>query len=267
MNKASDYVRIEDLSKTYSTGKSETHALQDISFNVGRKEFVTVIGQSGCGKSTLLKIIAGLEPRTGGNIFIDGVRVEGPQLSVGMVFQTPALLPWRRVLGNTMLPADILKLNKAESLKKANELLDLVGLSEFKDRYPLELSGGMQQRVSICRALLYNPSILLMDEPFGSLDAITRDQLNVELLRIWRVEHKTVIFVTHNIPESVFLADKIVLMTPRPSTVQEIFEIDLPRPRTPATRATSEYGQLCLHITNKLIKGVDERVKGEMPSQ
>lgn len=227
-------------------------ALDDISFSVRDGEFVCLVGPSGCGKSTLLKILAGLLPHTKGVITRSNRELAGPGPDVGMVFQAPVLLPWRTVMENALLPIEFRRLKMADYRARAQELLDLVGLGDFKDRYPQELSGGMQQRASIVRALVQDPPILLMDEPFGALDALTREQMNVELLRIWQRHRKTVMFVTHSIAESVFLADRVFVMTPRPGRVAEIIDIDLPRPRELSVINTERFGRYASRIRELL---------------
>jgi NitT/TauT family transport system ATP-binding protein len=225
-------IAFRDVRKSFATRAGERiDALAGVSFDVGRNEFVTIVGPSGCGKSTLLKLLAGVVPLGGGEIALDGRPVRGPRRDIGMVFQSPVLLRWRNVLDNVLFPATILKLDPAESRDRALALLRMVGLAGFERKYPRELSGGMQQRVAICRALLFRPSILLMDEPFGALDALTREELSVELLRIWQEETKTVLFVTHSIPEAVLLGHRVVVITHRPGRVADIVPIDLPRPR------------------------------------
>lgn len=199
-------VQLDHVSKVYIGKKSSTEALKDITFEVYNESFTVIVGQSGCGKSTLLKIIAGLIPKTDGTVIVNDNEVTGPQPNIGMVFQSPVLLKWRKVIDNVLLPIEILRLDRKEFEKKAYELIELVGLKGFEVKYPNELSGGMQQRVSICRALIHDPPLLLMDEPFGALDALTRDELNLELLRIWSETKKTILFVTHSIPESVFIS-------------------------------------------------------------
>jgi NitT/TauT family transport system ATP-binding protein len=221
-----------EVRKSFATRVGErVDALAGVSFAVGRNEFLTIVGPSGCGKSTLLKLLAGVIPVTGGEITLDGRQVAGPQRDIGMVFQSPVLLRWRNVLDNVLFPATILKLDHAEASERARALLAMVGLGGFERKYPRELSGGMQQRVAICRALLFRPSILLMDEPFGALDALTREELSVELLRIWQEETKTVLFVTHSIPEAVLLGHRVVVITHRPGRVADIVPIELPHPR------------------------------------
>jgi len=240
---------IDQLCKTYKTRHGGwIEALKDINLTIGTEEFVTVVGPSGCGKSTLLKILAGIERRSTGSIRFAGRLLEGPTRELGLVFQAPVLLAWRTVLANVMLPVEVQKLDRAVYLPKAHALLSMVGLNGFADRYPFELSGGMQQRVSICRALIHDPSFLLMDEPFGALDAMTRETMNLELLRIWKESRKTVMLVTHSIPEAVFLADRVVAMSPRPGRIVEIISIDLPRPRTLEMFTSKTFGRYVSHI-------------------
>jgi NitT/TauT family transport system ATP-binding protein len=231
-NEAS-WINVAGLHKIYNTRTGgKTHALSDINFSVKRGEFISIVGPSGCGKTTLLNILAGLISKTEGSAKISGSEVTKPLSEIGMVFQAPTLLPWRTILENVMIPIEVQKKEKNEGLKKANELLELVGLKGFEDKYPNELSGGMQQRAGICRALVHTPSVLLMDEPFGALDAMTREYMNLELLRIWKDSNQTIALVTHSITEAVFLSDRVIVMSPRPGRIAEIIEIDLPRPRT-----------------------------------
>ena len=229
-------VEIEHVSKTYQTRHGEVRALHDVSFLVRRQEFVSIVGPSGCGKSTLLKLIAGVMPLTRGRIAVGGAAVNGPAYDLGMVFQTPLLLEWRDVLGNVMLPIEILGRARKKSELEARRLIEMVGLGGFERAYPHELSGGMQQRVSICRALVFDPALLLMDEPLGSLDALTRDEMAVELLRVHNETKKTVLFVTHSIDEAVFLSDRVIVMTSRPGSIQLVVHIALHRPRAPDVR-------------------------------
>jgi NitT/TauT family transport system ATP-binding protein len=246
---------LDRVGMTYRADSGPVEALRDISFTVGRGELAALVGPSGCGKSTLLRIVAGLRPPTTGSAAVDGREVGGPIAAVGMVFQAPILLKWRTVRDNVLLPAELSGLDPRRFHARADELLALVGLADFGDKYPRQLSGGMQQRASICRALLLDPPLLLMDEPFGALDAMTRDDMNLELLRVWgetTTARKTIVFVTHSIPEAVFLADRVVVMSPRPGRVTRIFDIPLPRPRTPATRAHAEFGRLALEIHETL---------------
>ncbi|MSQ72435.1 MAG: ABC transporter ATP-binding protein [Betaproteobacteria bacterium] len=226
-------ISVSGLSKIYRTREGiDIEALTDARFDIAEGEFITVVGPSGCGKSTLLKILAGILPRTSGAVRMRDKPVEGPSREVGVVFQAPVLLPWRTVLENVMLPVEIQGRDRAEYEVRARAYLKLVGLEGFERKYPNELSGGMQQRVGISRALVHEPALLLMDEPFGALDAMTRESMNLELLRIWQESRKTVLLVTHSIPEAVFLADRVIVMTPRPGRIAEIIAVDLPRPRT-----------------------------------
>ncbi len=229
---ASTKIHIEHLSKIYGSREESVTALDDVNLSIGANEFVTLVGPSGCGKSTLLKVIGALIRPSRGVLRHDGEPLTNPTRDVGIVFQEAVLLQWRTVLENVLLPAEILGLNKAESRSRAMDLINLVGLGGFEKRYPRELSGGMQQRVSICRALIHNPSVLLMDEPFAALDALTREELGFELMRIWAADKKTVVFVTHNITEAILLADRVVAMTPRPGRIARVIDIALGRPRT-----------------------------------
>jgi len=206
-------------------------AIAEVSLGVRENEFVTLVGPSGCGKSTLLKLVSGLIPVTGGTIHVREQLVREPFSDVGFVFQHPVLLPWRTVLGNILFSIEMLGKKEEEFVDQARDLIKLAGLEGFENKYPRELSGGMQQRVAICRALIHDPSLLLMDEPFGALDAMTREEMSFELLRIWEERRKTILFVTHSIPEAILLADRVVVMTPRPGKIERIFEINLPRPR------------------------------------
>ncbi len=226
-------IRLDHVEKTYRTRRGDlVRAVEDITLEVGENEFVTLVGASGCGKSTLLKLVAGLTPATRGTIHIRGAAVREPFPDVGFVFQQPVLLPWRSVLDNVLFSVEMLGLDPRQYRKPAGDLLELTGLGGFETKYPRELSGGMQQRVAICRALLPDPSLLLMDEPFGALDAMTREEMSLELLRIWEERRKTILFVTHSIPEAILLADRVVVMTPRPGRVARVLTVDLPRPRT-----------------------------------
>jgi NitT/TauT family transport system ATP-binding protein len=231
---------------------TEVEALREVSVTVNDGEFVSLVGPSGCGKTTLLMILAGLQEPTTGTVYFRSEIIRGPRWDIGMVFQRPVLLPWRTVEQNTMLPAEILGLNKAQMRKRVDELLAMVGLGEFRDKYPWELSGGMQQRNAIARALAYDPAVLLMDEPFGALDAMTRDRMALELQRIWSTSQKTVVLVTHSIPEAVLLSDRIVVMTPRPGRVADVVRVDLPRPRDLDVMASPAFGALTLHIRRLL---------------
>ncbi|MBM3521684.1 MAG: ABC transporter ATP-binding protein [Alphaproteobacteria bacterium] len=237
------------LNKTYATQSGETvNALSNVSFDVARGELVTVVGPSGCGKSTLLKILAGILRRSSGEITLGGRPIDGPSRDVGVVFQAPVLLPWRTVLQNVLLPIDIQRQKRADHAERAQALIRMVGLAGFENKYPGELSGGMQQRVGITRALVHDPSLLLMDEPFGALDAMTREQMNLELLRIWGESGKTIMLVTHSIPEAVFLADRVIVMSPRPGRISEVIEVDLARPRDLAVINSPHFGEFVARI-------------------
>ena len=225
-------IELRDVEKVYGTREGPVRSLRPISFEVGEGEFVALVGPSGCGKSTLLKLLAGLLPATAGEIRLAGERVAGPPDAIGMVFQSPVLLAWRTVLANVLLQIEIRGLPRARYEARARELLRMTGLAGFEGNFPWQLSGGMQQRASICRALVHDPRILLMDEPFGALDAMTREKMNLELQRIWSETGKTVLFITHSITEAVFLADRVVVMTERPGAIAAIYHIALPRPRS-----------------------------------
>jgi NitT/TauT family transport system ATP-binding protein len=229
-------ITVEQVTKTFMPrrGTEAIEALRDVSVDVHPGEFVSLVGPSGCGKSTLLKMVAGLLEPSSGRIAVDGVAVKSPRRSVGMMFQTPELFPWRTVLKNVLLPIEIFGHDKDFHRKRALELLELVGLQEFQSALPRELSGGMQQSDALCRVLVSDPSVVLMDEPFGALDEFSRERLNVELLRIWDATRKTIVFVTHNINEAVFLADRVVVMAARPGRVLSVIDVPLGRaqPRT-----------------------------------
>ena len=224
-------IAVQSLFKEYRSSAGTVTALENVDFSVAEREFVAIVGPSGCGKTTLLKILAGLLPASRGKAMLQGTTIEGPRRDIGVVFQSPVLFPWRTVLDNVLLPVDVQHLGREKKREHALGLLRLVGLDGFEHRYPWELSGGMQQRVAITRALIHDPAILLMDEPFGALDAMTRETMNVELQRIWMESHKTVIFITHSISEAVFLADRVLVMTARPGKIVDDLPIALPRPR------------------------------------
>jgi NitT/TauT family transport system ATP-binding protein len=225
-------IRLTGVSRTF-TGRSGTvEALRGIDLEVGEGEFVAVLGRSGCGKSTLLRLISGLIPVTGGEVRVSGERVTKPRRDIAMMFQKPALLPWRSVLDNVLLPVQIFGGRKAAHTDRAHELLTMTGLAGFEKRLPHELSGGMQQRVALCRSLIANPRVMLMDEPFSALDALTREELSGELQRVHMDLGTTIVFVTHSIDEAVLLADRVVVLSPRPGRIREILEIKIPRPRT-----------------------------------
>lgn len=231
---------IRDLSAVFPNENGGLHALDKISFNVRPREFVCVLGPSGSGKTTLLRILAGLIPPTSGS-FTFG---HGEQPSIGMVFQQANLMPWRTVVENIKLPLEVKKMNETTARKKTNEMIELVGLTGFEDSLPHDLSGGMAQRVAIARALIHDPDLLLLDEPFASLDAMTRERMWTELSRIWQARQKTVIMVTHSINESLFLADRVLVLSQRPGKVKLDVKVDLPRPRNDDIRYTSHFGKL-----------------------
>jgi len=235
-------IAVRRLTKRYGAGANAVLALSEIDFTVGDREFLAVVGPSGCGKSTLLRILAGLLPATEGEAFLKGTPIAGPRKDIGVVFQSPVLFPWRTVLQNALLPSDVQGLNHNDMVQTALDLLKLVGLTGFENRYPRELSGGMQQRVALVRALVHDPSLLLMDEPFGALDAMTRESMNVELQRIWLERRKTALFITHSTSEAVFLADRVLVMSPRPGRINDIVAVDLPRPRALDIMNTEIFG-------------------------
>jgi NitT/TauT family transport system ATP-binding protein len=226
----------------------QLEAIRDVTLEVADGEFISVLGPSGCGKSTLLMMIAGLVDITSGQIVINGTPVRGPRREVGVVFQSPVLLPWRTVLQNVMFPVELLKLPEAEYKTRAIDLLRMAKIDDFLEMLPRQLSGGMRQRAAICRALVHNPSILLMDEPFSALDAITRDEMAIELLRIWQAHRKTVLFVTHSIREAVLLSDRVLVMDRRPATIIEELKIELPRPRNIAMTEDEGFNRLVRHL-------------------
>ncbi|HMN78784.1 MAG TPA: ABC transporter ATP-binding protein [Burkholderiaceae bacterium] len=241
-------VRVADVDKTYRSKRGEVTALSKLDFDVADEEFVTVVGPSGCGKSTILKIIAGLMPPTRGTVEVFGEAVKAPRIDAGMVFQSPRLLRWRTVLDNVLLPIEILGLQRSRYEQTAHDLLKLAGVHDFARMRPAELSGGMQQRVAICRALIHDPRLLLMDEPFGALDALSRDMMNVELMRIWNERRKTTVLITHSIQEAIFLADRVLVMGGRPGSIIAQVPIDLPRPRHPSVRGTARFQELSTQI-------------------
>lgn len=246
-------IEIENLSKQYlSKSGPPVVAVSGVSFTVSEKEFVSLVGPSGCGKSTILKLVAGLISKSSGGLRVNGFEVSGPSTNVGIVFQAPTLLRWRRVLENVLLPGELLRLDRGETRRRATELLELAGLAGFEQRFPRELSGGMQQRVAICRALVHDPPLLLMDEPFGALDALTREEMGYELLRIWSERRKTCLFITHSISEAVFLSDRTIVMTPRPGRVKDIVPIRLGRPRHAEMKASVEFAELVQRIGKSL---------------
>jgi NitT/TauT family transport system ATP-binding protein len=241
-------IRVRGVAKAYAAADGVVESLKPLDFELREGEFLSVVGPSGCGKSTLLKLIAGLLPATRGSIEIAGKVVNGPADSIGIVFQSHVLLAWRTVLRNIMLQIEVRNLPREAGLRQARELIAMVGLTGFENKFPWQLSGGMQQRASICRALVHDPAILLMDEPFGALDAMTREKMNLELQRIWAAAKKTVLLITHSIPESIFLSDRVLVMTERPGSIAAIYDVDLPRPRTLAMMGTPGFTRLAQTI-------------------
>lgn len=238
-------IRFQDISKSFVVGGGRNTVLDGIDLEIAEGHFVSILGESGCGKTTLLRIAAGLIPPSRGTVTLDDTVVTRPGRNMGFVFQQPVLLEWRTVMENVLLPIEIFQLKVRDFRPKARELLKMVGLGEFESHYPIQLSGGMQQRVAIARALVLAPSLLLMDEPFGALDAITREQMNMELLRIWAMSGTTAIFITHDIAEATFLSDRVVVLGSRPGRVKEVFDIGLPRPRVPEHRFDDRFISLC----------------------
>jgi len=235
---------VERLSHVYSTSQGQLEALSGVSFEVAPQEFLCLVGPSGCGKSTLLRLMAGLLQPTQGQVRLDGQPLTGPRRQVGIVFQKANLMPWRSVRDNVVLPLELAGVPRSEALRRADALIKLVGLAGFERARPRDLSGGMEQRVAIARALVHDPEILLLDEPFGALDAMTRERMSVELLRIWEASRKTVVMVTHSIQEAVFLADRVLVLSPRPGRIRATFDIPVPRPRDVAVQYTLLFGEL-----------------------
>ena len=229
MNRA--HIRLQNVGKTYQTKSGVIEACADVTIDIRQSEFVAIVGPSGCGKTTILKMVAGLIPYSAGTITIGDKLVDRPQTDVGIVFQDAIMLDWRNVLSNVMLQIDIRHMDRVKYESVAMDLLNATGLGGFEKKRPYELSGGMRQRVSICRALVHDPSLLLMDEPFGALDALTREQIAMDIQRLWMDSRKTALHITHSIPEAVLLADRVVVMGPRPGRIVEVINIDLPRPR------------------------------------
>jgi len=250
-------LRLEGISVVYNTSRGPLTALHSFDMDVAYGEFVAVLGPSGCGKSTLLKVVSGLLSVSTGTATLSGRRINGPRSDVGIVFQQPTLLPWKTVKQNVLVPIRAQGLPEADYQRDADELLDLVGLGKFGDYLPKELSGGMQQRVGIARGLIHKPTLLLMDEPFAALDAMTRERMTIETQSIWSQTRKTVVFITHSIPEAVFLADRVVVMTKRPGTKLMELKVPLERPRNMATMERPEFGALC----NQLRRTFDEELK------
>jgi NitT/TauT family transport system ATP-binding protein len=254
---ARPYIEVKSVSQVFRRGGTTTHALDRIDLTVTEGEFVAIVGPSGCGKSTLLRIIAGLLRHTGGSVLLDGKEVTGAQTGLGIVFQSPVLLEWRNVLDNVLLQLELRDLDPKAYVARAHELLAKVGLGEFHDRRPRELSGGMRQRAAIVRALIHDPPLLLMDEPFGALDALTREQMRIDLEELWMQTAKTVLFITHSIDEAVLLADRVIVMSPRPGRIEQVYEIALPRPRGLAARSHPLFIEATQRITDLFLsKGI-----------
>ena len=241
-------ITVRGMRKTYGRGPGAFTALNDVDLEIQPGEFVSILGPSGCGKSTLLKCIGGLEKPSSGTVTMNGHPVDLPPEEAGFVFQRDVLLDWRNVLDNVLLPVEIRRLRRADWAQRARDLLVTLGLDDVAERYPWELSGGMRQRVSICRGLLLDPPLLLMDEPFGALDAITRDELNLELSRIWARSGKTILFITHSISEAVFLSSRVVVMNKNPGRIVDVLEIDLPRKRSLQLRETPKFANYVAHL-------------------
>ena len=259
-------IEIDGISQVFRSRKARVHALDDITLTVEENEFITLVGRSGCGKSTLLRIIAGLLPATRGDVRVGGARVTRPRRDVSLMFQRSALLPWRSVIDNVLLPVEILKLDRKQYRPRAEELLSVAGLEGFEDRKPRELSGGMQQRVALCRALVHEPSVLLMDEPFAALDALTREELSLELQRIWSEYRKTIVFVTHSIQEATLLADRIVVMSPRPGRIARVLDVRAPRPRSLGVTAhADELDRVSAELHELLFARELEPLRGDQP--
>ena len=249
------YLEIQNLSKSFPTRDGELRALDNVSLTLDRGEFVAVLGPSGCGKSTMLLIASGLLPASAGEVRVAGQPVRKPVTDIGIVFQNPVLLDWLTVLGNALFLVDLRHLPRAEYEPRARELLRKVGLGGFEQQRPYQLSGGMKQRTSLCRALVLDPPLLFMDEPFGALDALTREQMRIDLERLWLDSPKTVLFITHSVAEAVLLADRVVIMSPRPARVEQVVEINLPRPRGLAARQDPKFVEYERAITEVFLAG------------
>jgi NitT/TauT family transport system ATP-binding protein len=247
-----EVIGIDGVSLVYRTKSTAVQALDRVSLAAAAGEFVALVGPSGCGKSTLVKLVSGLLAPSGGTIRVNGEPVRGPTPSIGIVFQSPVLMAWRTTLRNILLQIEIRGLDVESHRATAQDLIQLVGLTGFEDAYPHQLSGGMQQRVGLCRALIHDPDVLLMDEPFGALDALTREQMNDELQRIWMERRKTVLFITHSISEAVYLADRVLVMSPRPGRIVGEIKVDLARPRTVASTEQPEFAQFTRQVRRYL---------------
>jgi NitT/TauT family transport system ATP-binding protein len=263
-------IRLMEVSRSFAGRQGTVEALDGISLDIRDREFVAVVGRSGCGKSTLLRIIAGLLPPTAGHVLIGGDKVTKPRRDISMMFQRPALLPWRSVLDNVLLPVEVFRWRRADHRDKAMQLLEMVGLDGFAKRRPHELSGGMQQRVALCRSLISQPRLMLMDEPFSALDALTREELAVELQRIHMEHAATIVFVTHSIEEAVLLADRVVVLSPRPGRIRKMLDIHIPRPRTLGRNAHLEHVARCSAELHELLLdrvGADDVERKRRPAR
>jgi NitT/TauT family transport system ATP-binding protein len=247
------YIQLDNVDKIYLSKNDAITACKNITFDINESEFIAIVGPSGCGKTTILKMISGLVPITNGSITIGGEPVIAPITDLGIIFQGDVLLDWRDVLSNVLIQCDIRGLNRADYEPIARKLLEDVGLGGFENKKPYELSGGMRQRVSICRSLVHDPPLLLMDEPFGALDALTREQISMDIQHLWMEQRKTALLITHSIPEAVLLADRVIVMTPRPGEVAEIIDIALPRPRR-LDKLPKRYNELTGHIRDIFTK-------------
>jgi NitT/TauT family transport system ATP-binding protein len=253
-SEAGSPISIREVSQIFRRGSQVTHALDEVDLEIEAGEFVAIVGPSGCGKSTLLKIVAGLLERTSGRVAIDGKEVTRPHTELGIVFQSPVLLDWRNVLDNVLIQIELRGLDRKRYVATAQDLLAKVGLGEFADRMPRELSGGMRQRAAIVRSFIHDPPLLMMDEPFGALDALTREQMRIDLEKLWLERRHTTLFITHGIAEAVALADRVVVMTPRPGRIDRIIEIDLPRPRDKAVVTSQAFAGYCDAITETFMR-------------
>jgi NitT/TauT family transport system ATP-binding protein len=257
---------VDHATKYYKTKTGAVHALEDLSLEIAEGEFVCILGPSGCGKSTLLWAMSGLHDLSGGRVVLNGTPVTGPRPEIGMIFQDANLLPWRNLEQNIRFPFEIKRLDVKPYRERIRGLIAEVGLTGFEKKYPRELSGGMQQRASIVRCLSFDPSVILMDEPFGALDAFTRDEMNLLIQKIWMETGKTIIFVTHNVTEAIFLADRVFVLTPRPGRLAHVFPIDIPRPRSIDVTFTPEFIKIVLAIKNTIIHGAYVEAGDQQPA-
>jgi NitT/TauT family transport system ATP-binding protein len=246
-------LQVRGVGKVFESARGSIEAVRDVTFDVPSGKFVALVGPSGCGKSTMLRIICGIYPATAGLVLIGDEPVVGPRRDVGLVFQSPNLLPWRTIAKNVALPLEVGGRSSADAAGRADHFLRMVGLYDFRDKLPQELSGGMQQRAGIVRALVHDPSLLLMDEPFGAVDVLTREKLNFEIQSLWEQTKKTIVFVTHSIAEAVFLSDTVFVFSPRPGTIVKVVDVDLPRPRTRHTMYTQEF-EGCTNLVREHVR-------------